>query len=68
MGKGKAIQTGLIEAKGTHVLIQDADLEYDPREISVLLNPIKTGRAQIIFGSRFYGAHTNMFYWHYSEQ
>ena len=64
MGKGAAIRTGLDHVTGTHVLIQDADMEYDPREIPTLLDPIKAGRADVVFGSRFYGAHTNMFYWH----
>ncbi|HKY73990.1 MAG TPA: glycosyltransferase family 2 protein [Patescibacteria group bacterium] len=65
MGKGKAIQTGLQRATGTYVLIQDADMEYDPGEIPLLLEPIKIGRAEIVYGSRFFGAHTNMFFWHY---
>ena len=64
-GKGKAIQTGLSKATGNYVLIQDADLEYDPSEISGLLEPVKNGRAEIVFGSRFLGARTNMFYWHF---
>ncbi len=64
-GKGKAIQTALAEAKGNYVLIQDADLEYDPAEIPKMLEPVKNGRASVIYGSRFFGAHTNMFYWHY---
>lgn len=64
-GKGKAIQTGLHEAKGNYILIQDADLEYDPAEISILLDPVRSGRATVIYGSRFFGAHTNMFYWHF---
>ncbi len=64
-GKGAAIHTGLKKATGEYVLIQDADLEYDPQEIPKLLDPIKHGRAKVVFGSRFFGAHTNMFYWHY---
>jgi glycosyltransferase involved in cell wall biosynthesis len=64
-GKGKAVQTALEHARGNYVLIQDADLEYDPREIPNLLAPIHSGRAHIVFGSRFFGAHNNMFYWHY---
>lgn len=64
-GKGKAIQTGLKEVTGDYVLIQDADLEYDPREIPLLISPILSGRAEVVYGSRFFGAHTNMFYWHF---
>ncbi|HZZ98714.1 MAG TPA: glycosyltransferase family 2 protein [Candidatus Saccharimonadia bacterium] len=64
-GKGKAIQTGLKHAKGNYILIQDADLEYDPNEIGKLIEPVKSGRAKVVFGSRFNGAHTNMFYWHF---
>lgn len=63
-GKGRAIQTGLIHIKGDYVLIQDADNEYDPRDIPLLLEPIKRGRVDVVFGSRFFGVHTNMFYWH----
>jgi len=64
-GKGKAIQTALSHAKGNYVLIQDADLEYDPAEIPNMLDPVKSDRATVIYGSRFFGPHTNMFYWHY---
>lgn len=64
-GKGKAIRTALSKVKGNYVLIQDADLEYDPNEIPKLLEPIRSGRATVIFGSRFLGPHTNMFYWHF---
>ena len=64
-GKGKAIQTGLSHVRGEYTLIQDADMEYDPIEIPHLLKPILTGKAQVVFGSRFTGSHTNMFYWHY---
>ena len=64
-GKGAAIQTGLTKVQGTHVLIQDADLEYDPREIKQLIVPIKEGRTKVVYGSRFLGPRTNMFFWHY---
>ena len=64
-GKGRAVRTALYHATGTHVLIQDADLEYNPEEIPLLLDLVKKERAQVVFGSRFFGAHTNMFYWHY---
>jgi len=64
-GKGGAIQTALSKVTGDYVLIQDADAEYDPRDIPQLLEPIKRGRADVVYGSRFFGVHTNMFYWHY---
>ncbi|MBI5151223.1 MAG: glycosyltransferase family 2 protein [Candidatus Pacebacteria bacterium] len=64
-GKGKAIQTALRMAKGNYILIQDADLEYDPKEIPKLLEPIRLGRVEVVYGSRFFGARTNMYYWHY---
>lgn len=64
-GKGGALRTGLKHAMGEYVLIQDADLEYDPNEIPKLLEPIYNRRATVVFGSRFFGAHTSMFYWHY---
>lgn len=65
LGKGKAIQTGLSHVTGNYVLIQDADLEYDPQDIPVLLEPIKRERCEVVYGSRFFGARTSMFYWHY---
>lgn len=64
-GKGKAIQTALTMAKGNYILIQDADLEYNPKEIPILLEPIRSGRVEVVYGSRFFGARTNMYYWHY---
>ena len=63
-GKGAAIQSGLRKVTGSHVLIQDADLEYDPTEIPSLLKPIRDGKAQVVYGSRFMGPHTNMYFWH----
>jgi glycosyltransferase involved in cell wall biosynthesis len=63
-GKGSAIRYGLKKVTGDFVLIQDADLEYDPRDIPALLTPIKQKKAQIIYGSRFLGPHTNLLYWH----
>lgn len=63
-GKGKAIQTGLKQVKGDYVLIQDADLEYDPADIPQLIEPIKKGRVNVVYGSRFFGPHSNMFFWH----
>ncbi len=63
-GKGAAIQTGLALASGDIVLIQDADLEYDPRDYPALLQPIIEGRAKVVYGSRFLGPRMAMFFWH----
>jgi glycosyltransferase involved in cell wall biosynthesis len=65
-GKGAALRTGFEHATGDIVLIQDADLEYNPQEYTSLLAPILDGRADAVYGSRFLGgAHRVLFFWHY---
>jgi len=63
-GKGAAVRTGLEQATGDIIIIQDADLEYDPADYPVLIKPILAGKAQVVYGSRFLGEHKAMFFWH----
>jgi glycosyltransferase involved in cell wall biosynthesis len=65
LGKGAAIRTAVAQATGEIVLIQDADLEYDPQDYPALLKPILDGRADVVFGNRFHGgSHRVLYFWH----
>ena len=65
-GKGAALRTGFQHAEGPYVIIQDADLEYDPEEYPLLLEPVLQNRADVVYGSRFLGssAHRVLYFWH----
>ena len=63
-GKGAAIRTALTRATGDIIVIQDADLEYDPRDYAQLIKPIEEGRVKVVYGSRFLGPRMAMFFWH----
>ena len=66
-GKGRALQTGFFAATGDVIVVQDADMEYDPNEFQVLLNPILSGKADVVYGSRLagHGEHRVLYFWHY---
>ena len=66
MGKGRALRTGFAAARGDYVIIQDADLEYDPADYAKLLHPLEQGKADAVYGSRFAGIqeHRVLYFWH----
>jgi glycosyltransferase involved in cell wall biosynthesis len=65
-GKGAAIRTGIAAARGEYVLIQDADLEYHPKGFPLLLEPLREGEADVVFGNLFHGSpHRVLYFWHY---
>ncbi|HNM16302.1 MAG TPA: glycosyltransferase family 2 protein, partial [bacterium] len=67
MGKGAAVRTGFNQTTGDFIIVQDADLEYDPNEYGKLLEPLLSGKADVVFGTRFAGndAHRVLYFWHY---
>jgi glycosyltransferase involved in cell wall biosynthesis len=63
-GKGAAVRSGADEARGDYLVILDADLEYDPRDIPRLVEPVLNGRTEVVYGSRTFGSHTAFSYWY----
>jgi glycosyltransferase involved in cell wall biosynthesis len=64
-GKGAAVRTGFAATTGDLIIIQDADLEYDPEDYPKLIEPVLRGKAQVVYGSRFTGPRKNMLFWHF---